>query len=202
MKSALLHRHDDEPIRPTAEPSAEMETAMTLLRTADTTTMIKHAVIDSSLGPILLTSDGQHLTGLYLDDFDQILDRLQATSGVESSLDDDLRVFADTRVQLGEYLAGTRTGFDVPVAPKGTDFQLEVWHALTTIPYGATAGYGELAGWINRPTAARAVGAANGRNPISIIVPCHRVIGANGTMTGYAWGEEKKRVLLDLEAGR
>lgn len=174
---------------------------MTLLR-ADTTTITKHSAIDSSLGQILLTSDGERLTGLYLDGFDQILDRLQTASGVESRLADDLTVFAVTRQQLGEYLAGTRTKFDVPLAPQGTNFQLEVWEALTTIPYGVTAGYGELARWINRPKAARAVGAANGRNPISIIVPCHRVIGTNGTMTGYAWGEDKKRMLLDLEAGR
>lgn len=202
MNHRLPHRHDDEPMGPTAAGFAEMETAMTLLRTPETTTTTMHSAIDTSLGQILLTSDGERLTGLYLDDFDQILDRLEVVSGVESNLDDDLEVFAVARQQLGEYLAGKRTRFDVPLAPKGTAFQLDVWHALTTIPYGATAGYGELAGWINRPQAARAVGAANGRNPISIIVPCHRVIGANGTMTGYAWGEDKKRVLLDLEAGR
>lgn len=177
---------------------------MTLLMTPDTTTTtgMMHSRIDSPLGQILLTADGERLTGVYLDDFDQILDRLQTASGLGSKLDDDLSVFALTRQQLGEYFAKTRTSFDVPLAPKGTAFQLEVWHALTTIPFGATAGYGELAGWINRPQAARAVGAANGRNPISIIVPCHRVIGANGAMTGYAWGEDKKRMLLDLEASR
>ena len=93
------------------------------------------------------------------------------------------------------------TEFTLPLAPLGTDFQLQVWEALTTIPFGQTAGYGELAGWIERPTAARAVGAANGKNPISIIVPCHRVIGAGGALTGYAWGEERKQTLLDLEHG-
>ncbi|WP_320109164.1 MGMT family protein [Brevibacterium sp. JSBI002] len=85
------------------------------------------------------------------------------------------------------------------MAAKGTEFRRSVWQALTQIPYGSTAGYGELAEMLGRPGAARAVGAANGKNPISIIVPCHRVIGADGSLTGYAWGEEKKRQLLTLE---
>ncbi|WP_226829862.1 methylated-DNA--[protein]-cysteine S-methyltransferase [Brevibacterium aurantiacum] len=173
---------------------------MTTEMTRPTTDTVRYTVIDSTLGPILLTSDGAHLTGLYLDDFDTVLERLEAKVGVAPVLGDDLTLFATADKQLGEYFSGTRTDFDLPLAPTGTEFQRTVWQALTTIPYGTTAGYGELAAWIDRPTAARAVGAANGRNPISIIVPCHRVIGANGALTGYAWGEEKKRTLLDLEA--
>ncbi|TSI17641.1 methylated-DNA--[protein]-cysteine S-methyltransferase [Brevibacterium aurantiacum] len=175
---------------------------MTMTLTQPTANAARYSIIDSALGRILLTSDGDHLTGLYLDDFDRILKRLALSGDAEPVLDDGLTVFAATGEQLAEYFAGTRVAFDIPLAPKGTEFQREVWQALTTIPYGVTAGYGELAAWISRPTAARAVGAANGRNPISIIVPCHRVIGANGALTGYAWGEEKKRRLLDLEAGR
>lgn len=163
---------------------------------------VRYTVTESELGSILLTSDGVSLTGLYLDDFDQILKRLATSDGADPVSDDELTVFADAKTQLAEYFAGSRVAFAVPLAAKGTAFQREVWKALTTIPYGETAGYGELAAWISRPGAARAVGAANGRNPISIIVPCHRVIGADGALTGYAWGEEKKRALLELEAGR
>ena len=166
------------------------------------TKTVRYTAIDSELGSVLLTSDGVHLTGLYLDDFDEILKRLAAAAGADPVSDDELTVFVDAKTQLAEYLAGSREVFDVPLAPQGTAFQREVWKALTTIAYGDTAGYGELAAWIGRPGAARAVGAANGRNPISIIVPCHRVIGADGKLTGYAWGAEKKRTLLDLEAGR
>lgn len=163
---------------------------------------VRYTVIGSTMGKILLTSDGEHLTGLYLDDFEEVLERLATRAGAIPVADDELSVFTAAGEQLTEYFAGTRSTFDLPLAPQGTEFQREVWQALTTVPYGTTAGYGELAAWINRPTAARAVGAANGRNPIGIIIPCHRVIGANGALTGYAWGEEKKRALLDLEAGR
>lgn len=169
--------------------------------TTTTATTLRYTITDSPVGAILLTSDGKNLTGLYLDDFDKIIERLAGVARSEPREDPDLDVFAEARRQLGEYFAGERTTFDLPLAPVGTDFQRTVWDALGRIPYGTTCGYGELAEEINRPTAARAVGAANGRNPISIIVPCHRVIGANGSLTGYAWGEEKKRTLLDLEAG-
>jgi methylated-DNA-[protein]-cysteine S-methyltransferase len=101
--------------------------------------------------------------------------------------------------QLGEYLAGERTGFDLPLDPHGTDFQREVWSALARIPFGTTSTYAEQAAMIGRPTAVRAVAAANGRNPLSVIVPCHRVIGADGTLTGFAWGLDAKRWLLAHE---
>ena len=101
--------------------------------------------------------------------------------------------------QLGEYFAGTRQTFDLPLAPHGTDFQLGVWQALRTIPFGDTWSYAQLAGKIGQPSAMRAVGAANGRNPIPIIVPCHRVIGADGSLTGFGGGLPTKEFLLRLE---
>lgn len=101
--------------------------------------------------------------------------------------------------QLGEYFKGARTSFDIPLAMEGTEFQLQVWAALQAIPYGETRTYGEQATMIGRPTAVRAVGAANGRNPISIIVPCHRVLGASGSLTGFAGGVATKAQLLALE---
>lgn len=101
--------------------------------------------------------------------------------------------------QLREYFAGTRHEFDLPLAPKGTDFQLSVWQALRAIPPGVTTSYGAIAESIGKPTASRAVGAANGRNPISIVVPCHRVIGSNGTLTGYGGGLDRKAWLLNHE---
>jgi methylated-DNA-[protein]-cysteine S-methyltransferase len=105
------------------------------------------------------------------------------------------------RDQLGEYFAGERTDFDLRLAASGNAFERRVWRALEEIPYGETVSYGEVARRIGRPDGARAVGLANGRNPISIVVPCHRVIGANGSLTGYGGGIERKRFLLDLEAG-
>ena len=110
-------------------------------------------------------------------------------------------IIEQTRRQVGEYFAGTRRTFDLPVTPLGTEFQKQVWATLESIPYGTTTTYGTLAGRLGRPTAARAVGAANGRNPISIIVPCHRVIGKNGSLTGFGGGLATKRFLLDLESG-
>lgn len=108
----------------------------------------------------------------------------------------------ETRQQLAAYFAGKLTRFDLPLNATGTAFQQQVWAALCDIPYGETRSYGQLANAINKPKAVRAVGAANGRNPISIIVPCHRVIGANGTLTGYAGGLSRKAWLLELEKPR
>ncbi|PNS09619.1 methylated-DNA--[protein]-cysteine S-methyltransferase [Solilutibacter silvestris] len=104
-----------------------------------------------------------------------------------------------TRRQLGEYFAGKRETFDLPLAPRGTPFQLAVWNALREIPFGATWSYGDLARHIGQPSAVRAVGAANGRNPIPIIVPCHRVIGSDGSLTGFGGGLPTKEFLLRLE---
>jgi methylated-DNA-[protein]-cysteine S-methyltransferase len=109
--------------------------------------------------------------------------------------------FASVRAQLAEYFAGTRQQFDLPLKLGGTPFQQQVWQELLRIPFGETISYAELAKRIGKPTGARAVGHANGRNPVSIIVPCHRVIGANGTLTGYGGGMDKKKWLLDWERG-
>jgi methylated-DNA-[protein]-cysteine S-methyltransferase len=108
-------------------------------------------------------------------------------------------VLAETARQLREYFAGTRTRFDLPLDFRGTDFQKSVWTALLTIPAGETRSYAEIARQVGRPSACRAVGAANGKNPISIVAPCHRVIGTNGSLTGFAGGLEGKKYLLELE---
>ena len=113
--------------------------------------------------------------------------------------DDAHPVLIETERQLGDYFAGTRTAFDLPLDFKGTEFQKDVWAALLTIPFGQTRSYAEIARQLGRPTAFRAVGAANGKNPISIITPCHRVIGSSGALTGFAGGLEVKARLLGLE---
>lgn len=112
---------------------------------------------------------------------------------------DDHPVLEEAGRQLGEYFAGQREAFDLPLDFKGTDFQKSVWAALLTIPFGETRSYADIASQIGKPSACRAVGAANGRNPISIIAPCHRVVGANGALTGFAGGLKAKRYLLGLE---
>ncbi len=111
-------------------------------------------------------------------------------------------IFARLAIQLGEYFAGTRQQFDLPLDAVGTEFQCAVWNALREIPFGKTRTYTELAAIVGRPDAVRAVGAANGKNPISIVIPCHRVIGANGSLTGFAGGLEAKRFLLEHESAR
>jgi len=151
-------------------------------------------MIDSPLGPLLLTADEQGISGVYMDaDIDSQLQ--PSTAWVE-----DPTRFEDARRQLEEYFDGQRTEFDLPLNARGTAFQHEVWAALQTIPYGEVRSYGEIAAQIGRPGASRAVGLANGRNPIAVIVPCHRVIGASGALTGYGGGLHRKRLLLDLEA--
>jgi methylated-DNA-[protein]-cysteine S-methyltransferase len=115
--------------------------------------------------------------------------------------DPDGEVFAETGRQLNEYFAGKRRDFDLPLAFHGTPFQQRVWTALREIPYGETVSYGKLADELGQPSAARAVGLANGKNPISVIVPCHRVVGSTGGLTGYGGGLERKRYLLDFERG-
>lgn len=114
----------------------------------------------------------------------------------------DPATFPTIEEQLRSYFAGELREFSVPLAPHGTPFQRHVWQALTTVPYGRTASYGAIASVIDRPSASRAVGAANGRNPISIVVPCHRIVGADGSLTGYGGGLPRKRHLLALEQQR
>jgi methylated-DNA-[protein]-cysteine S-methyltransferase len=142
------------------------------------------------VGPLHLTALDGALTGL----------RFGSGPGVGERADDDpvLRLAAE---QLAAYFAGSLRSFALPLAPAGTAFQLAVWEQLRLIPYGSTVSYGELAGRLGAPNASRAVGLANGRNPIAIVVPCHRVIGADGSLTGFGGGMAAKRTLLDLEAG-
>ena len=111
-------------------------------------------------------------------------------------------VLAQAAAQLAEYFAGQRQSFTIPLAPRGTPFQQEVWRALCAIPYGQTRSYGQLAAALGRPSAARAVGGACRRNPIWLMIPCHRVVGASGSLTGYAGGLERKKALLALEQGQ
>jgi methylated-DNA-[protein]-cysteine S-methyltransferase len=155
--------------------------------------MMRYSYIPSPLGELLVVRDGEGITGLYLP-----TGRHTKTPNPGWMRDD--AAFDDARTQLAEYFAGNRTSFDLPLHAHGTDFQAKVWRALCDIPYGETASYGETAQAIGSPTASRAVGLANGQNPISIIVPCHRVIGANGSLTGYGGGLDAKRWLLSHEA--
>jgi methylated-DNA-[protein]-cysteine S-methyltransferase len=147
------------------------------------------SIYDSPVGPLVLSGDLDAVTGL------QFADRVTAPN---DSLRDDAR-FSEERRQLSEYFAGERTAFDFPLKLEGNGFERRVWEALRTIPYGTTTTYGELAARLGAPDAARAVGAANGRNPIAIVVPCHRVIGAGGKLTGYGGGLDRKRALLAHE---
>ncbi len=145
---------------------------------------------ESPIGRLLLTSDGTALTGLYMEPSR----KAQCTDGwIE---DVSVAPLSATVRQLTEYFEGTRREFDLPLRLQGTAFQQRVWRELTEIPYGQTWSYGQLAHRIDKPRASRAVGLANGRNPISILVPCHRVIGADGSLTGYGGGIERKRWLL------
>lgn len=152
----------------------------------------EHSVVDSPLGPLTLVVTDGGLAGLYMTDHRHQPDAGRFGDRVPDAL-------PPAREQLTAYFAGTLTTFDLPLRAPGTDFQLRVWSALREIPYGRTTTYGELAAEIGSPTASRAVGLANGRNPISIVVPCHRVVGADGSLTGYGGGLERKRSLLALE---
>jgi methylated-DNA-[protein]-cysteine S-methyltransferase len=144
---------------------------------------------ESPVGPLVLTGDQQTLTGL------KFADRVTVP---DSARRDDAR-FSEERRQLSEYFSGERTTFEFPISLQGNAFERRVWEALQAIPYGTTTTYGELAARLGAPEAARAVGAANGRNPIAIVVPCHRVIGARGKLTGYGGGLDRKRALLAHE---
>jgi methylated-DNA-[protein]-cysteine S-methyltransferase len=151
--------------------------------------------IDSPIGELLLLGDRSALYGLYMQEG-------RRPVRIAPHWQKSASAFVEVRTQLREYFAGERATFDTPLTMQGTPFERRVWRALQGIPYGETVSYGEIARRIGRPTAARAVGLANGRNPISVIVPCHRVIGANGTLTGYGGGLERKRLLLELERGQ
>lgn len=153
--------------------------------------MLTHATLPSPVGPITIVASSTAVVAIHLGD----------ASPLPGSRPDDAHpIVAAAAAQLDAYFAGRRRAFDLPLGAAGTPFQQGVWRALCTIPFGATCGYGELAARLGRPSAARAVGAANGRNPIAIVVPCHRVIGKDGTLTGYAGGVAIKQWLLDHEA--
>lgn len=158
-----------------------------------------YLTMPSPVGELLLTAVDDGLTRVWFEEHRyggsvraEWL-RADATDGRAA------RILGDARAQLDEYFAGDRTTFDLPLAATGTPFQKRVWAALRTIPFGHTTSYGELAKRIGEPKAVRAVGSANGHNPISIIVPCHRVIGARGDLTGFGGGIERKRWLLEHE---
>jgi methylated-DNA-[protein]-cysteine S-methyltransferase len=146
--------------------------------------------LSSPVGQLLLTGSKTALTAVYFPT------SRHGPRGLDGSASE---VVEGARRQLQEYFAGARTTFDVPLDPVGSAFERRVWDALRAIPYGTTVGYGELARRLGDPRASRAVGAANGRNPIPIIVPCHRVIGARGELTGYGGGLDRKRWLLEHE---
>jgi methylated-DNA-[protein]-cysteine S-methyltransferase len=171
-----------------------MTTQQPRVRSNESSTEMFTTTMPSPVGDLLLVSDGTSLTGLFMAGEKNI-------AGMPSDLvvDDTVPVFAETKHQLAEYFAGNRNDFDVPLSSAGTEFQRTVWAELQRIPFGVTISYGELAKRIDNPAAVRAVGLANGKNPISIIVPCHRVIGANGSLTGYGGGLPAKEWLLRHE---
>lgn len=148
--------------------------------------------IDSPVGPLLVAADESGIRRIFFPEKGR-------ARRPEAGWARDARPFAKLRAQLAEYFAGRRRTFSVDLAPAGTAFQRATWRALTGIPYGETISYGELARRVGRPSASRAVGAANGANPLPIVVPCHRVIGADGSLTGFGGGLPVKRALLELE---
>ena len=156
--------------------------------------MIYFTFYESPIQSLRLISNGRSLIGLYMMSEKHHL--IPQSDWLE---DDSVAPFPETKQQLTAYFAGTLIKFDLPLQMQGTMFQQRVWEALKTIPYGTTMSYGELAQQIGQPNASRAVGLANGRNPVSIIIPCHRVIGANGKLTGYGGGIQRKQWLLNHE---
>jgi methylated-DNA-[protein]-cysteine S-methyltransferase len=162
--------------------------------------------VGSPIGPLLLASDGAALTGLHMSP----LPPRPATGDVARDWEipdaagmwvpnADAAPLREAAAQLAAYFAGRLTAFDLPLALHGTEFQRRVWTTLLDIPYGTTISYGDLARWVGNPQGSRAVGLANGRNPVAVIVPCHRVIGTNGKLTGYGGGLPRKAALLDVE---
>jgi methylated-DNA-[protein]-cysteine S-methyltransferase len=160
---------------------------------ASDTGATQYAYLDSPIGRLLLAGRAGALSLIYF-----LSGRGRLTP--DPAWQEDPRSFAEARRQLEAYFAGRLEVFDLPLALDGTPFQVKVWHAVAEIPYGQTRAYGEVARRIRRPNAVRAVGAANGQNPLPIVIPCHRVIGSNGSLTGYGGGLPIKRALLALES--
>jgi methylated-DNA-[protein]-cysteine S-methyltransferase len=158
-------------------------------------TLTRYSRVESPVGPLLLVADDAGLRKIY---FEEGRDRIRP----DSSWKQDAAYFKATISQLRSYFSGKLKQFELPLAPEGTPFQLTVWQNLCEIPYGATISYGELADRLGNPKASRAVGLANGSNPIPIVIPCHRVIGSNGKLTGYGGGLPIKEKLLALEHGQ
>lgn len=153
-----------------------------------------HTTVRSSLGDLTVVARGGAVTGLYFPHHWYLPGRDAFGEYRDAGFD-------DVRRQLDEYLAGERREFDLPVETAGSPFQERVWRLISQVPYGATVSYGELARELGDGATAQQVGAATGRNPVSIVIPCHRVVGASGGLTGYAGGLRRKRALLDLEQG-
>lgn len=153
--------------------------------------------MQTPIGLVVVTSDGDAVTGLYMESHKH--GPVNRDNWIQD-VREEIAVLRGARKQLTEYFAGARTAFDLPLAATGSEVQKVVWRELSNIPYGQTRSYGEIARIIGKPKASRAVGSANGRNPISIIVPCHRVIGADGSLTGFGGGIERKQWLLAHEA--
>ena len=146
------------------------------------------AIMNTALGALLIKANSSAITSIHFLQDNETVPELLSNGHINQCI-----------TELSEYFAGKRSRFDVPLAPNGTPFQQSVWGALSDIPYGKTCSYGEIAQKIGNPKAARAIGMANNRNPIPIIIPCHRVLGSNGHLTGYAGGLENKSYLLNLE---
>lgn len=160
-----------------------------------TTPAPRHRLVPTPLGTYVIAAEGPALTGVWR----QEQTHFPRSERLGAAAPEDDEVLGAAEQQLLAYLAGERTGFDLPLAPQGTDFQRAVWDLLQGIPRGATTTYGQLARELGRPRAAQAVGAAVGSNPLSIVVPCHRVLATGGALTGYAGGLETKQALLILE---
>jgi methylated-DNA-[protein]-cysteine S-methyltransferase len=159
--------------------------------------MIRYARFATPIGTLIATACGGALTGLYYEG-----ERHAPAIGADWVEDADAAPLGECRRQVGEYLEGKRRAFDLELAPEGSEFQRRVWIEIARIPYGETVTYAELALRAGAPGSARAAGAATGRNPLSIVVPCHRVVGSDGSLTGYAGGVPRKKRLLEIEDAR
>jgi methylated-DNA-[protein]-cysteine S-methyltransferase len=163
---------------------------MIMIATAQSTAVM--STMESPIGTLTLTAEGEVLTGVHMHDQRHV-------PVLSPAIERDDVALVPFVAQLQAYFAGELTAFELPIQLRGTEFQRRVWASLQEIPYGETISYGELARWVGNPKASRAVGLANGRNPVAIVVPCHRVIGADGSLTGYGGGLERKVWLLKHE---